>query len=594
MNSMIQTVDLTKKFNDFVANDHINLDVKEQEIKCIVGENGAGKSTMMNMLYGLLQPTSGKILIRGKEVTLNSPVDAIANGIGMVHQHFKLVPSLTVYENILLGAEITQKKGGMKTPFIDQKEEIKRVEKLIQENHLELNATDKIEDISVGGRQRVEILKMLYRNVDILILDEPTAVLTPQEVDELIATLKNLKEQGKTIIVITHKLREVMELADSITVIKQGKVVGNVLKKDTSERELAQMMVGRDVVLTVNNARKQQVESEIMYKAENLTTVNDYGKEVVSDMSFEVHKGEILGIAGVEGNGQSELVKLMTGLMESTRGTVFFDGKDITNWWPEKLRKAGIGIIPEDRYAQGLCREMTVSDNCIAGYHGEKDVCKRGLFNKKIINAKRDKYIKEFDIRLGDVNGNIGNLSGGNAQKVIIARELSANPKLLIACQPTRGVDIGSIEFIHKQILKFRDAGNTVILISSELSEIMSLSDRVIVMYKGKISGEVSPKEVSMAAMGLLMAGIGKEEQDHEKEREYYKRNRQFCTSGNSCICIWSNYYCGDRGKSAGNIRGTDQKITFNRERIYEYIALCITSHSDRACNCNYIQSKSV
>ena len=407
----------------------------------------------------------------------------------------------------------------MKTPFIDQKEEIKRVEKLIQENHLELNATDKIEDISVGGRQRVEILKMLYRNVDILILDEPTAVLTPQEVDELIATLKNLKEQGKTIIVITHKLREVMELADSITVIKQGKVVGNVLKKDTSERELAQMMVGRDVVLTVNNARKQQVESEIMYKAENLTTVNDYGKEVVSDMSFEVHKGEILGIAGVEGNGQSELVKLMTGLMESTRGTVFFDGKDITNWWPEKLRKAGIGIIPEDRYAQGLCREMTVSDNCIAGYHGEKDVCKHGLFNKKIINAKRDKYIKEFDIRLGDVNGNIGNLSGGNAQKVIIARELSANPKLLIACQPTRGVDIGSIEFIHKQILKFRDAGNTVILISSELSEIMSLSDRVIVMYKGKISGEVSPKEVSMAAMGLLMAGIGKEEQDHEKER---------------------------------------------------------------------------
>ena len=332
MNSMIQTVDLTKKFNDFVANDHINLDVKEQEIKCIVGENGAGKSTMMNMLYGLLQPTSGKILIRGKEVTLNSPVDAIANGIGMVHQHFKLVPSLTVYENILLGAEITQKKGGMKTPFIDQKEEIKRVEKLIQENHLELNATDKIEDISVGGRQRVEILKMLYRNVDILILDEPPAVL------------------------------------------------GNVLKKDTSERELAQMMVGRDVVLTVNNERKQQVESEIMYKAENLTTVNDYGKEVVSDMSFEVHKGEILGIAGVEGNGQSELVKLMTGLMESTRGTVFFDGKDITNWWPEKLRKAGIGIIPEDRYAQGLCREMTVSDNCIAGYHGEKDVCKHGLF----------------------------------------------------------------------------------------------------------------------------------------------------------------------------------------------------------------------
>lgn len=310
-----------------------------------------------------------------------------------------------------------------------------------------------------------------------------------------------------------------MELADSITVIKHGKVVGNVLKKDTSERELAQMMVGRDVVLTVNNERKQKIDPEIMYKVQNLTTINDYGKEVVSDMSFEVHKGEILGIAGVEGNGQSELVKLMTGLMESTRGTVVFGGEDVTNWWPEKLRKAGLGIVPEDRYAQGLCREMTVADNCIAGYHGDKDNFKYGLFDKKVINAKRDKYIKEFDIRLGDVNGNIGNLSGGNAQKVIIARELAAKPKMLIACQPTRGVDIGSIEFIHKQILKFRDEGNTVVLISSELSEIMSLSDRVIVMYKGKISGEVSPKEVSMAAMGLLMAGIGKEEQDHEKER---------------------------------------------------------------------------
>ena len=483
MNSMIQTIDLTKKFGDFTANDHINLDVKEQEIKCIVGENGAGKSTMMNMLYGLLQPTSGKILIRGKEVTMNSPIDAIANGIGMVHQHFKLVPSLTVYENILLGAEIKKKN----TPFVD-----------------------KIEDISVGGRQRVEILKMLYRNVDILILDEPTAVLTPQEVDELMVTLKQLKEQGKTIIVITHKLREVMELADSITVIKQGKVIGNVLKKDTNEQELAQMMVGRDVVLTVSNTRKQSMKTDIMYEAKHLTTVNDYGKEVVSDVSFKVHKGEILGVAGVEGNGQSELVKLITGLMESTKGEIIFDGQNVTNWWPEKLRKAGLGIIPEDRYAQGLCREMSVSDNCIAGYHGAKDICKRGLYNRKKINEKRDSFIKEFDIRLGDVNGPIGSLSGGNAQKVIIARELSAHPKVLLACQPTRGVDIGSIEFIHKQILKFRDEGNTVILVSSELSEIMSLSDRVIVMYKGKISGEVCPKEVSTAAIGLLMAGISK------------------------------------------------------------------------------------
>ncbi len=508
MSNLIEVKDLTKKFGDFVANDRINIQVKEQEIKCIVGENGAGKSTMMNMLYGLLQPTSGKILIRGKEVVMNSPIDAIASGIGMVHQHFKLVPSLTVYENILLGTEINVKRGKFKSPIIDRKAEIERVDKLIKENHFELNPMDKIEDISVGGRQRVEILKMLYRNVDILILDEPTAVLTPQEVDELMVTLKELRSKGKTIIVITHKLREVMELADSITVIKHGKVVGNVEKKDTNEEELAQMMVGRDVVLTVDNTRVNEIEDEVVYKAENLTTIDDYGKEVVSDLSFEVHKGEILGVAGVEGNGQSELVKMMTGLMESTRGTVTMLGRDVTNWWPDQLRKAGMGIIPEDRYAQGLCRDMSIIDNCIAGYHGNKDVCKNGVFNKKVIKEKRDKFVEDFDIRIGDIDGNISSLSGGNAQKVIIARELSAKPKILIACQPTRGVDIGSIEFIHKQLLKFRDEGNTVILVSSELSEIMSLSDRVIVMYKGRISGEIFPKETSTSSIGLLMAGI--------------------------------------------------------------------------------------
>jgi len=509
---MIQTIDLTKKFGDFTANDRITLDVKEREIQCIVGENGAGKSTLMNMLYGLLKPTGGKILIRGKEVFMKSPVDAIANGIGMVHQHFKLVPSLTVYENILLGAEINVVKNGIKMPFIDKKEELKRVKALIEENHFVLDPEDKIEDISVGGRQRVEILKMLYRNVDILILDEPTAVLTPQEVDELMVTLKGLKKQGKTIIVITHKLREVMELADGITVIKQGKIVGNVRKEKTSEKELAQMMVGRNVVMTVDNTRKAPITKEVVYQLEGLSTVNAYGKEVVSDISFKVHKGEILGVAGVEGNGQTELVKLMTGLMESTKGTVIFGGKEITNWWPDHLRSEGIGIIPEDRYAQGLCRDMSIGDNCIAGYHSAKDILKHGIYNQKKIKEKRDNYIKAYDIRVGNINENIKYLSGGNAQKVIIARELSVKPKLLIACQPTRGVDIGSIEFIHRQILKFRDEGNTVILISSELSEVMSLSDRVIVMCKGKITGELCPKEVSMAAVGLLMAGISGEE----------------------------------------------------------------------------------
>lgn len=512
MSSIIQTIELTKKFGTFTANDRINLDIQEREIHCIVGENGAGKSTLMNMLYGLLKPTSGKILIRGKEALIKSPVDAIANQIGMVHQHFKLVPSLTVYENILLQEEINITKGGIKFPIINKKEEIRRVKALIDKNHFELNPEDKIEDISVGGRQRVEILKMMYRNADILILDEPTAVLTPQEADELMITLKNLKQQGKTIIVITHKLREVMELADSITVIKHGQVVGNVRKEKTSERDLAQMMVGRNVVLTVDSARKKPIENEVVYQLEGLSSVNAAGKEVVSDISFKVHKGEILGVAGVEGNGQTELVKLMTGLMESTKGAVIFNGKEITNCWPDRLRSVGIGIIPEDRYAQGLCRDMCIGDNCIAGYHKSKDVLKYGIYNQRKVNEKRDKYIKDYDIRIGDISEPIKCLSGGNAQKVIIARELSAEPKLLIACQPTRGVDIGSIEFIHRKILMFRDEGNTVILISSELSEVISLSDRIIVMCKGKITGEISSQEVSMESVGLLMAGIACEE----------------------------------------------------------------------------------
>lgn len=505
--NMIQTIDLTKRFGDFTANDHINISVAPKEIKCIVGENGAGKSTLMNMLYGLLEPTEGKILIRDKEVKLKSPIDAIAHGIGMVHQHFKLVPSLTVYENIMLGIEEKQKN----KILIDKKSEIEKVAELIKKYNFELNPLDKIEDISVGSRQRVEILKMLYRNVDILILDEPTAVLTPQEADELIVSLKDLKEKGKTIIVITHKLREVMEVSDSVTVIKQGKVIGNMLTKDTSEQELAQMMVGRDVVLTVQNERKPTGDSKVVYEAKNLTTKNVYGKECVKDVSFKVHSGEVLGVAGVEGNGQSELVKILSGLMVSTSGQSLFLGDDVTNWWPNALRKKGLGIIPEDRYAQGLCREMSIGDNSIAGYHGESDVCKNGLLMRNKINEKRDKAVKEFDIRVSDIEGNVSSLSGGNAQKIIVARELAANPELLIACQPTRGVDIGSIEFIHKQILNYRNEGHAVILVSSELSEIMSLSDRVVVMHKGKISGEIDPKAVDMMRVGLLMAGISQE-----------------------------------------------------------------------------------
>jgi ABC-type uncharacterized transport system ATPase subunit len=502
--NVIETVGLTKMFGDFVANDHIDLAVRENEIKCIVGENGAGKSTLMNMLYGMLQPTSGKIILRGEETHFKSPADAISHGLGMVHQHFKLVPSLTVYENVLLGAEI-HRKG---TCLIDTQEEIKAVSDLIEKYKFDLDACAKVEDISVGSRQCVEILKMLYRNVDVLIMDEPTAVLTPQEVDKLFDNLRELQRQGKTIIVITHKLREVMELSDSVTVIKHGKVVGSIATKDTSQEQLAQMMVGREVVLTVHNDVTTSPSKNVCFSVKNLSTINEYGKEVLHDVSFDVHEGEVLGIAGVEGNGQTELVKVLTGLMTTTSGSVTLDGKDITNQWPDSLRSEGIAIIPEDRFEDGLCSTMSVADNCIAGHHGDPTVCKHGLLNRKAILARRDALLSKYDIRVGDIDGAVGALSGGNAQKVIIARELESSPKFLIACQPTRGVDIGATESIHEEILRFRNNGNAVLLISSELTEILGLSDRIIVMCKGQITGEVSPRDTTSTELGLLMAGI--------------------------------------------------------------------------------------
>lgn len=503
--SVIKTIDLTKKFDDFVANDKISFSVEKNEIKCIVGENGAGKTTLMNMLYGVLQPTSGKILINEKEVHFRSPLDAIAHGIGMVHQHCKLVASLTVYENILLGAEIKKTIKGIKTPILDQKEEKKRVKELIEKYHFQLSPDDIVSNLSVGQCQQLEILKMLYRNVDILILDEPTAVLTPQEVDWLIENLKNMAKNGKTIIVITHKLREIMQLSDSVTVIRQGKIVGHAKTCDLDEKQIAQMMVGRDVVLTVSNENGCKCGTEPVYTVKDLCTVGLSGQEILHNISFNICKSEIYGIAGVEGNGQSELVKILTGMMVCTKGSVQIEGDDITNCWPDELRKKKVGIIPEDRYKHGLCKEMSISDNCAAGHM--KSVCKCGVINKKAMQKQCKEYIEKYDIRIADEFGDVSQLSGGNAQKIIIAREFENKPRLIIACQPTRGVDVGSIEYIHKRLIDFRNQGYCVLLISSELSEIMSLSDRVGVMYKGSIIGEVNPKEVTTAEIGLLMAG---------------------------------------------------------------------------------------
>ncbi len=510
--NVIEIHNLTKKFGDFTANDNISLSVEKGEIKAIVGENGAGKTTLMNMLYGLLKPTTGKILIDSKEVNFKSPLDAIHAGLGMAHQHFKLVPSLTIYENIVLGIEKKYRlkvgNRGIRIPLIDQKLERDSVQEVIDKYKFDLDASAKIEDISVGQQQRVEILKMLYREVDILILDEPTAVLTPQEVDELIISLKELKRQGKTIIIITHKLREVMELSDTISVIKRGKVVGHLETAKTNEAEISRLMVGREVVFRQNQDHVDHSNSKVAYRVENISTTNSVGKEVLKDISFQIREGEILGVAGVEGNGQGELSKVLTGLMNSTKGKVHLYDKEITNHWPRSLRDDGISIIPEDRYVQGLCRDMTIADNIIAGYHYDDDVTKFSLLRTKNIKEKRDELVDKYDIRISDIEGNVSQLSGGNAQKIIIAREFDADPEVIIANQPTRGVDIGSIEYIHGKILEYRENKKAILLISSELSEVMSLSDRIIVMYKGEIIGEMDARDCTKEEIGLLMAGV--------------------------------------------------------------------------------------
>lgn len=509
----ITAVNLTKKYGNFVANDNINLSIEKGEITAIVGENGAGKTTLMNMFYGLQKPTCGEILVNGREVNFSSPLDAINCGLGMVHQHFKLVPSLTIFENIMLGTEINRSfalKGGLRInlPFIDRKREKKAVAKLIRDYKFELDPDERVGNISIGARQRVEILKMLYRNVDILIFDEPTAVLTPQEVDELLVSFRELKKQGKTIILITHKLREVMEVSDQVIVIKRGRVVGSKPTDQTSPKEIATMMVGHEVTLQVNNERKPLTGNKIVYSVRNLSTINYSGKKVLDNISFDIREGEILGVAGVEGNGQSELVKVLSGLVVSTEGRVELYGEDVTNRWPDELRRAGVGIIPEDRYAQGLCKDMSLSENLIAGYHSDKKFCRYGLLDKRNADNNRNALLEKYDIRVADPEGAVSQLSGGNAQKVIIAREFDSDPRVLIASQPTRGVDIGSIEFIHNKILELKRLNKAILLVSSELSEIMGLSDRIIVMYKGRIVGEVEGHEADSSQLGLMMADI--------------------------------------------------------------------------------------
>jgi ABC-type uncharacterized transport system ATPase subunit len=492
--------DIVKQFPSVLANDHVNLYVKKGEIHAVVGENGAGKSTLMNQLYGMHIPTSGKIFINGKHVKIHDPNDAIKNGIGMVHQHFMLVPPMTVTENMIIGVEpLTKAK------TLDIKRAKREIEELSRRYSLTIDPDAVIEDLSVGMQQRVEILKALYRGAEILILDEPSAVLTPQEVGELFEVMRSLKSQGKTIIFITHKLHEVIEITDNVTVMQRGKVTGRVPTKSTDTRELARMMVGRDVVLRIEKTPPKI--GGVEFEVKDLVVKDNRGLIAVNKLSLSVRKGEILGIAGVAGNGQTELGEAITGLRKPESGKVILSGKDVTGFNSKKLREAGLSHIPEDRLKHGLVSQYPVFYNMILGMHTKPPFAEGVFLNYNEIRGYSSKLIEEFDVRPPQNDILAGNLSGGNQQKVILAREFSENPKFMLVSQPTRGLDVGAIEFIHKRIIELRDKGVSVLLISMELEEIFSLSDRIAVMYEGNIMGIVKPDEVSFEDVGLMMAG---------------------------------------------------------------------------------------
>ncbi|WP_035142736.1 ABC transporter ATP-binding protein [Schnuerera ultunensis] len=493
---------ITKKFGDFVANDNIDLIVHKGEIHALLGENGAGKTTLMNVLYGLYEPTSGEIFINGKKVEVTNPNVAIKNGIGMVHQHFMLVDNFTVVENIILGMETTNKFG-----IIDINKATKEVEELSKKYGLYVDPNAKIEDISVGMQQRVEILKALYRGADILILDEPTAVLTPQEIEEIIQIMKNLTEQGKTIIIITHKLKEIKQSADYCTIIRRGKKIDTVRVDNVTEEELASMMVGREISFKVD--KKDPEIGEVILEIDNLMLKDNRGLNTVKGLSLKLHKGEILGIAGVDGNGQSELVEGLTGLRNIENGKVLLEGRDITNLSPKEIMESGMSHIPEDRQRRGLVLDFTVAENMILENYHKGPFSKKGRLNHKNISKFAVELIDKFDVRPRNDKQMAGALSGGNQQKVILAREITNDPEVLLAVQPTRGLDVGAIEYVHRYLVDQRDRGKAVLLVSFELEEIMNLSDRIAVIYDGKIVDIVDGKNADERTIGYLMAGGG-------------------------------------------------------------------------------------
>lgn len=504
MDYVIEMLNITKEFPGIKANDDVTLRLKEGEIHALLGENGAGKSTLMSVLFGLYQPEKGKILIRGKEVNISDPNVANEYGIGMVHQHFKLVHNFTVTENIILGMEPTKSFNR-----IDIKSASEKVKKISEHYGLQVNPDDKIEDITVGMQQRVEILKMLYRDAEILIFDEPTAVLTPQEIRELMKIMKGLVSEGKSILLITHKLKEIKAVADRCTVLRRGRYIGTVDVADTTEIGMAEMMVGREVSFEVE--KDEAKPTDVVLKVEGLVVKNSKHLDAVKNLSLEVRAGEILCVAGIDGNGQSELIQAITGLAKIETGKILFEGDDMSKSSIRQRTSMGIGFIPEDRHKHGLVLDFSLEDNMALQEYYKEPFSKKGILQPEAIRENSDKLIEVFDIRSGQGSiTTVRTMSGGNQQKAIIARELTRAPKLLIAAQPTRGLDVGAIEYIHKRIVEERDNGKAVLLMSLEMEEVLNLSDRIAIIYEGEIVGIVDADQTDENELGLMMAGAKK------------------------------------------------------------------------------------
>lgn len=499
MEYVIEMLGIRKEFGSFVANDNITLQLKKGEIHALLGENGAGKSTLMNVLFGLYQPEAGEIKVKGKTVRITDPNVANEVGIGMVHQHFMLVENFTVTENIILGNELT------KAGIVNIKDAAKKIQKLSEMYGLDVDPNAKIEDISVGMQQRVEILKTLYRGADILIFDEPTASLTPQEISELIQIMKRLIQEGKSIILITHKLKEIMDVSDRVTVIRKGEGIGTVVTAETNPNELASLMVGRQVEFKTVKSEAHPTDDTLVIK--DLVVADYRGIDKVKGLNLTVRKGEILGIAGIDGNGQSELIEAITGLRKSKSGSISINGTNLTNKKPRKITESGVGHIPQDRHKHGLVLDFSIGHNIALQTYYQDPISKNGIMNYSKVSELAQKIINDFDVRTQGEHTPARALSGGNQQKAIIGREVIRDPELLIAALPTRGLDVGAIEFIHQRLIEQRDKGKAVLLLSFELDEVMNVSDRIAVIYDGQIVDTLLPKETSEQELGLLMAG---------------------------------------------------------------------------------------